>query len=343
MTETKKTSAGRKVRKILLSVLCGVLVFFLLLILGMRAYFRLPVRDYYRNSEKSFVIPGLSDGMIVQGLAYDKGADAFFVTGYRSDGQASQLSVVAREDGREIKRLWLADVDGKAHTGHVGGVAVNGDYIYVADSRGLFVYSRLQVGFAENGETVRALGVFSTATDEDSLHVAFVHVQEDMIYVGEFYREQNYPTPDSHKVRTAAGDDNPALILAYRLDDAYRFGIAPRIERAYSAPALVQGMCFDAEGRMYLSTSYAVAFSHIYRYDAPKAEGGITVLGQTVPLYVLDSSTLSRDIKLAPMAEEIVVVDGKLYTMCESATGKYIFGKFTSASHCYATDLSAYD
>ena len=36
------------------------------------------------------------------------------------------------------------------------------------------------------------------------------------------------------------------------------------------------------------------------------------------------------------------VNDGKLYTMCESATNKYIFGKFTSAKYCYATDLSKY-
>ena len=42
------------------------------------------------------------------------------------------------------------------------------------------------------------------------------------------------------------------------------------------------------------------------------------------------------------MAEEIVTVDGKLYTMCESATDKYIFGKFTSAKYCYAADLAAW-
>ena len=80
-----------------------------------------------------------------------------------------------------------------------------------------------------------------------------------------------------------------------------------------------------------------------FLYNEPKQEGEITVLGQTVPRYVLDSSVLRKDIKLAPMSEEIVVVDGKLYTMCESATNKYIFGKFTSAKYCYATDLAAYE
>ena len=74
-----------------------------------------------------------------------------------------------------------------------------------------------------------------------------------------------------------------------------------------------------------------------------KEEGSITVLGQTVPRYVMDSSTMRADIKLVPMAEEIVIVEGKLYTMCESATNRYIFGKFTSAKYCYATDISKYN
>lgn len=50
----------------------------------------------------------------------------------------------------------------------------------------------------------------------------------------------------------------------------------------------------------------------------------------------------TAEFKLAPLAEEILVVDGKLYTMCEAATDKYIFGKFTSAKYCYATDISKY-
>ena len=164
-----------------------------------------------------------------------------------------------------------------------------------------------------------------------------------MIYVGEFYREANYPTPDSHKYKTAAGDSNTALILAYKLDADAEFGISPQIEAAYSTTGLVQGMCFDGSGRFCLSTSYGPAFSHIYVYNNPKREGNIDVLGQNVPLYALDSSCLAHDIKIAPMSEEIVFVDGKLYTMCESASNKYIFGKFTSAKYCYATDLTEYE
>lgn len=337
----KPSSAGKRAIKTVVTVICCILCFVLLVLLGARAYFRHPVSAYYKSSEKAFVIPGISDGMIHQGLAYDSENDAFLITGYRTDGKASQVSVVSRKDGREIKRLSLANSDGSAFTGHVGGITVAGAYVYVADSKGLAVFSKAGFDSASDGDSISSVGLFRTSTESDSLHVAFTHAEGDMIYVGEFYREQNYPTPDSHKYTTAAGDRNTALILAYRLDASAPLGISEEIVRAYSAPGLVQGMCFDSDGRIYLSTSYAVAFSHIRSYNAEKEEGSITVLGQTVPLFVLDSSAMTGDLKLAPMSEEIVIVDGRLYTMCESATNKYIFGKFTSAKYCYSTDISA--
>ena len=343
MAQQKAVSGKSKAKKVILITLCYILGLVLLLLLGIRGYFRLPVSGYYRNSEKAFVIPGLSDGMIHQGLAYDSENGTFLITGYRTDGAASQVSVVTKTDGKEVRRLNLANEDGSAFTGHVGGITAGGEFVYVADSKGLVAFNRADFAPTASGDSVRAVGTFSTGTEDDHLHVAFTHIEGDTVYVGEFYRKANYKTPDSHKYKTAAGDENTALILAYKLDASAPLGISPDIERAYSIPGLVQGMCFDTEGRMYLSTSYAVAFSHIYGYRTDKQEGKITVLGQTVPRYVLDSSTRTLDIQLAPMAEEIIVVDGKLYTMCESATNKYIFGKFTSAKYCYATDLSKYN
>ena len=66
----------------------------------------------------------------------------------------------------------------------------------------------------------------------------------------------------------------------------------------------------------------------------------VTVSGISIPLYELDSASLIKDYKFAPMSEEIVFVDGKLYTMCESASDKYIFGNLTNAKWCYYTDLN---
>lgn len=339
----QNTACGKKPALKIVCIVFGCIIGLLALVLLCgRCYFRIPVNEYYKNSEKTFVIPGLSDGMIVQGLAYDESAGEFLVTGYRTDGTASQVSIVDKTTKKEVKRISLANNDGSVFTGHVGGITLHGNYIYVADSSGLMVYSYDEFKNASDGDTVKSIGTFGTKTADDRLRVAFTHVENDRIYVGEFYRNPNYPTPDSHKYTTNSGDKNTSLILEYRLDDSAEFGISPKIEKAYSAPDLVQGMCFDEQGRMYISTSYASAFSHIYIYNPTSAEDEITVLGQVVPLYVLDSSTICGDIKAPPMSEEIVITNGKLYTMCESATNKYIFGKLTSAKYCYATDVSKY-
>lgn len=336
--------------KIVIGIISSVLILAVLVLIGGRVYFRFPVREYYKNSQKAFKIPGLNDGSVQQGLAYFNGV--FYVTAYKSGGDASEISAVDATSGKEIKRIKLADESGQAFTGHVGGITVSEEYVYVADKKGLMVFLTSDIEQCENGGTIVAKGLFLTQTvgqngissqDEDeSFGVAFTHIENDRIYVGEFYREENYPTPDSHKYTTEAGDKNSALILEYKLDKSAEYGISSKIERAFSICGLVQGMCFDEDGRIYLSTSYATAFSHIKVYENPQQEGEITVLGQTVPRYALDSSCLKNDIKIPPMSEEIVTVDGKLYVMCESASNKYIFGKLTSAAYCYATDLSKF-
>lgn len=340
----KKTKKKASHLKIIVTVLCCIVAAILLILAGARCYFRLPVAEYYSNSEKSFIIPGLSDGMIVQGLAYNSNTEEFLVTGYRIDGNASQLSIVDKTTEKEIKRLNLSTEAGEPFTSHVGGLSIYGNNVYIAADDGIAVFSYESIANAENGASVKSEITFSTSTENDTLGVAFVHVEGNSLYLGEFYRDQNYSTLDSHKYKTEAGDNNTALIIEYPLSEDAKYGLgeSPEIARAFSVTDLVQGMCFDDDGRFYLSTSYGPAFSHIYVYDVSDAEGEITVLEQTVPLYVLDSSNMCLDIKAPPMSEEIVITDGKLYTMCESATDKYIFGKFTSAKYCYATDVSEY-
>lgn len=171
--------------------------------------------------------------------------------------------------------------------------------------------------------------------------VAFLHAQDGLLYIGEFYRDPNYPTSDSHKLTSPSGELNPALLAVLPLSSDAPLGISGDILCAYSVPGLIQGMCLDDKGRICLSASYGAAFSHIYIYSSPVSGGNAEVLGQKVPLYFLDSSCLALDIKIPPMSEEIVFANGRLYTMCESASNKYIFGKLTSARYCYATDLSA--
>lgn len=317
-----------------------------MVLLGARLYFRIPVRDYYKASEQGFLIPDCDRGFVGQGIAYDEETDRFLVNGYQKDNIASPIYIIAPGAKKPDKTIRMAMPDGADYTGHAGGIARYGDYIYVADGgeHRLLVFSSQSIYDAADGSSVAALGTFDTAvSDTDYVGPAFVTVDGDRLVTGEFYRNPNYQTPESHKFTTLAGDYQQALAVEYKLDGQARYGIDTTLVKAYTLPDLAQGMCFDG-GRIYVSTSWGTAFSHIFQYDEARLQlqGNIALLGMELPLYALDSAALLVDGVIAPMSEEIVIVDGKLYTMCESASNKYIFGKFTSAKWCYATDVETF-
>ena len=177
--EKKKMGVGQTV----VMVLCIVIAVVLLLLLGARLFFRLPVWDYYRASEKGFKIPGLSDGFVAQGLDFDGNAH-FWSTGYMKDGSASPVYLIEQETGKTVRTLYLAWEDGSAYNGHAGGIAVNytWDYVYVAagEDNCVLVYDSREMAAAEDGATVKAIGRISTkVSDEDYLQPACLYMDMD--------------------------------------------------------------------------------------------------------------------------------------------------------------------
>lgn len=333
----------RKAGKIIGMILAAILALILLVVGVFIACLRLPLGDYYAASEKAFRIPGLDENFVPQGIHYDAERDTFLVGGYSSDKTASPVYIVNRASGECEKRVSLAKADGSDFRGHAGGIAVYGAYVYVAggDDRCLYVWSYEELLAAENGGRILCLGSFSTkVSEEDFVDVSFVTVSGDRLFLGEFDDEPIYSTLESHKMTTSAGDYQQALAVEYCLSDEAEFGIEPTPLAAYSLPNCVQGLAVDGD-KVYLSTSYGLSFSQIYEYtrSAITEEGTIALLGESLPLYALDSAALVHTYKMAPMSEEIVMLDGKLYVMCESASNKYMFGKLTGGAWCYATDL----
>lgn len=335
---------SKKTLIIVLTAFASLIAVLGIAVLGFIGYFRLSVNGYYKASEKAFKIPGLNDGFVAQGMHYDERENVFFITGYDNDGDVSPVHLVNKDSGERVKSVKLLKADGTDFKGHAGGIAVNGAYVYVAGgaSKCIWVYSYNDIINAGDGGSVVCQGKFETKiSDEDAVNVSCVTVEGDRLIVGEFYREPEYPTPDSHKMTTTAGDYNQALGLEYKLDPILglaSYGIVPVATKAYSLPDAVQGIALH-DGKIYVSTSWGLSFSRIYAYDESKCnqEGKLNYI---TPLYALDSASLVEDYKIAPMSEEISFVDGELYVMCESASKKYIFGNLIGARWCYKTDLS---
>ncbi|MBQ5781134.1 MAG: hypothetical protein IIW10_04230 [Spirochaetaceae bacterium] len=338
MSDVKKKLSVKQ--KILVAVF-GFLSLILFVLGGLIAFLRLSVIDYYIASERTFRIPDIGKGIVPQGFDYDKKNDYFLVSGYMKDNSPARLYLVDRKTGENLKYVTLLDNDGNDYTGHFGGVALYNNLIYVAHETSILVYSYKDILSAKSQDKIKQRGEINTKiSDTDYVTNSFVSVYGNKLIAGEFCDEPKYITLDTHKITTPSGDKNEAIMLEYDLHPQYPLGTNGIPRRAYSITGKVQGTCFTND-KIYLSTSYGMSFSHIKEYDInslTKTGDGV-FLGLPVPIYSLDSSSMTYDYEIAPMSEEIIMLDDELYTMCESASTKYIFGNLTASQWCYKTDL----
>lgn len=330
----------KKALKILGKTLLGTVIFLLVAVLVFRGVVMLPVTSYYAASEKAFVIPGLLDSFVPQGLHYDEAKGYFIISGYDFKDNASPIFIVDAKSGELVKKTELYKDNGKIFTGHSGGVAVYGDNLYIAggSSKCIFVFSYKEV---LESETASCKGRFDLkASDTDSISASFVTVAGNRLIVGEYRHPPQYVTLESHYFTTASGEFHGSLAIEFALSDEFEYGINPEPKKAYTICDNVQGATVE-NGKIYLSTSWGISHSVIYEYDEAKLvnEGTVDIIGKTLPLYSLDSVSLVGEYRMAPMSEEIAFADGKLYVMYESACNKYLFGNLIDGRWCYATDL----
>lgn len=330
--------------KIIICVICALILIIAGGCVGVRIYFRKPVSAFFSASEKAFEIPGLSDNFVPQGLHYDKNEDIFVMSAYSSaKGAASALFLIKAETGEHIKRVDLKDKDGGNLCWHVGGVAVFGNYLYIAGSekKCLAVFDYSEVLACENGGAVKKIANFSLKkADNDYIDPAFVTVEGNRMIVGEFCSEKRFPTLASHKMNNSVGEKHGAFAVEFPLSEAEEFGINPTPVKAFSIRDKAQGICFNGE-RMLLSTSLNFNYSYVYEYSekATVQMGNAEIIGCNLPVYALDSASLKHVYKLPPMAEEPAFRSGRFYVLFESACNKYLIGKIASAIWSYATDL----
>ena len=333
-----------KLTIIILSVLLGLSI----LLGGFIGYFKLSVKEYYDNSERAFEIPGLSTSFVPQGFCYDDKEEFFLIGGYMTDKSASTIYTIDKDSGKAINSVRLYKDEDTIYNGHCSGIAFFEKYFYLSDGsdKCIYVFDYTALKNCADGEKLVSIGTFSTGNVRPSCITVSGSGSSAKLIVAEFYNPGDYETEDSHKITTPAGDKNTALAVQFSLtkySNKSTFCIDKEPTRVYSLPSQVQGLVLSGNN-MFLSTSYGLAFSEILVYDVPKSsKGKIDILGyKDVDLYHLDSASLTTSIKAPPMSEEIVVLDNKLYINNESASNKYIFGKFTGGQFCYVTDLSKY-
>lgn len=340
-----------KITLITLGVIVGLV---LVLLIGVKIGEKLVFKSFYDNAEKEFKMPGTSDNLVQQGATYIAEKDLFLVCGYMSDDTASMVYVLDK-DGNVTNKVRLKNADGSDYLGHTGGIEYNAGYVYITDGTkdvnydgGLDVFPLEQILNETEAKTIGRVRTFNNP--------AFCHTYKGYMLVGEFYRETDYETLASHRFTTPAGDENTALIMVFRLDNTNteNLGLSEKPVAAISTTDAIQGLETIGDDKIVLSSSWGLSKSKLRFYDMDKIntqnieivdiEGfdpNSTEDDLRLELFHLDSSCLSSEIEAPPMAEEMVYRDGKLYIFNESASNKYIFGKFMSGNYVYAYDVNS--
>ena len=329
-----------KVLRITLITVVALMLLVICLLAGVKLGERILFAKFYFNASTEFKTPGVSDGFIQQGFDFVEEENVYLTSGYMKDGSSSRVYITSK-DGKTLGFTKLRNQTGGRNDTHAGGIAHYGEFVYVCNgsgSNGIEVF-RLSDILSKN--EARCIG-----TIDLGIAPAFVYVDKasNTLYSGNFHKDETvYLSPEEYKMTTPAGDSNTALIGAYDLDPNAKatFGVKDEnAEIVYSIPSKVQGMLITPDNKLVLTTSWGVSKSHLLIYDFAKinekSDKTTRALGYTAPLYFVDSANLVKDVKAPPMAEEVVYMDGKIYIMNESASAKYIFGKFTSGNYVNA-------
>ncbi len=312
----------KKILKIALTVLSALLSL-VIVVWGALNILKFAIySDYYSIESTLCDNPGLSDGFVCQGICALENEGKIFVSGYMADKSASRIYVTDYESNSYFVNLALEN--GKAFTGHAGGIAVCGDRVYIANGSKLYFASAKSILNSKDGDSVTI-----TVGAEVNNSASFVFADEEHVYVGEFHDGGAYIT--DHPYETKNGTQY-AIVSKYTHNDL----TAP--VKIYSIPDKVQGMCITDSGKIIFSTSYGLTDSEYLVYDEGSAkDSGLTLDGASV--YLLEDRI--KQISGPAMGEELDFSNGKVITLTESASDKYIFGKFFFANDIVALDFES--
>ena len=310
----------RKIAKIALIALSSIVGLVLLALGGLNVAKFIIYDDYYEIEDAVCKNPGLSDGFVCQGIAASESNGVILVSGYMNDGSASRVYVTTTDNEA---RYVLLHKNGESFTGHAGGIATANGRVYIASGKRIYTLSLTELLTADKGDVIE-IGEGIKVNNSAS----FVYTDDKFLYVGEFHDGGAY-TIVGHENQTSEG-------MHYAICTKYALHDLTTPVAVYSIRNKVQGICFTPTGKVVMSTSYGLASSVYYVYDLTKS----TYSGKTfdgAPLYYIDR--LEKTLEGPAMAEGLDYYEGKIITLTESASNKYVFGKFFNARHIVSLDL----
>ena len=211
----------------------------------------------------------------------------------------------------------LLNAGGTPFDGHVGGVAVSEDTLYVSGQKQNGLYTICAIPLkdlpAEGSHEVKL-----EQTIPVPVSPSFLSDSHGYLWVGNFYHPgADYPLSDGMKYTTARADGDD-----YAQPDVVLVG-----------PNKIQGVVVGEDDTVTLSQSYGrknnASLLHYSLALGETLDTMLTVQGRDVPGYILDSKRLKESVTAMPMTEALAdAKDGGIYVLFESGAIHYANGTF---------------
>ena len=288
-------------------------------------------KGFFKDFKAKFIIPGLFEGIIPQGICYIGELDCYAISGYYENGLfPSMLMLVNAKTGKFTKAFPLQNVDGENYFGHAGGIAASEDYIYITSESTCYICEIDTIKSLKNGETLKFQSNFKLNT-----YGSFACYNDGVLWTGDFIESSDKAREAARKITTlSSGETFYAYCEGYILNK----GI-PDIKKVNSEingyipdyiiaiPEQVQGMCFTPTGKIIFSTSYGRKNdSKIYVYDdvlLTERVGTYKIEETEIDILACSSDLLKETIIAPPMAEGITQGEKGQYIIFESGAEKY--------------------
>ncbi len=295
--------------------------------------------DFLFMMDSDSVIPGLADNYIPQGITISANTGLTYVSSYYKDPDDTSKKkpsvITVLEGGVLVAEYYLYNGDNSAMTGHVGGVAVTDDFLYVSwnrDSDSKFQIAAIPLAtLTDSGSQ----NVKLTRSYNVPISPSFMSYYDGYLWVGNFYIPNNddYDLCETMDYTTWGCG---TYIMGYNLDGS---GFDNTGTNGYSIPDVVmvatekvQGMVYDPEsGTVVLSRSWSrnalLGTAELNFYDVDLSEATdttVTVAGHSMGAYVLSADRFTKTVKSIPMNEGIALDRfGYLWAVYESGANYY--------------------
>lgn len=283
---------------------------------------------FLRCGKKRFVIPGLDEGFVPQGISFFEKENSFLISGYNSENGNAYILSVNAATGKMNGEYRILNKDGTEYKGHSGGVVCYGKYIYLTD--GYFLYYINSGAFSGGSKDVPLKGKIILP-----MSASFITAHDGYLWAGNFYHK-SYGNKFDITARDGYNKKYHTFIVGYRFDAKEEGALRTSIENgakkakpylAFAAPNEVQGIAFLSNGDVHLSCSYGrKVMSAQLLYKNPFKEpcdGEICVENREIPVWFLNNERIKRAVFAPPMSEGAVYKNGKVYVVFESAAVKY--------------------